>query len=152
MKQMKHLLSLALIAIAMFSFVACDDVDDDTKAPTFEGITLSRLVVESADTVTLTLNVKDKGKNAYIWRCEFGWVNKYDPTDIYSLSLSKETNPVTLDNPKYVFKAPNTPGTYIVSITPKISYIAGKTLYSDGPTLSETLVVKSKSEDDDSEF
>lgn len=152
MKQLKHLFSLALVAMTLFSFVACDDTDDETQAPTFESISLSRLVVESSDTITLKLNIKDKGKNAYIWRCEFGWVNKYDPTDKYSLALTKETYPITLDNPVYVFKAPKNPGTYVVSFTPKISYIAGKNLYSDGPTLTSTLVVKAKGSEENPEF
>ena len=149
MKTLNKILTLSVIITAMFAFMACDDDEASTRKPVFESITLSPKVTTPGENVTLTINIKDKGNNAYIWRSEFAWVNKNDPKDKYQLSLPKEMSPITLDNPSYQFKAPNNPGTYTVSITPKIAYIAGDNLYDDGPTLTAELVVKSSTGGDE---
>ena len=138
---MKQLKLFTAILLAVFMFTACDDVDDSISSPVFEGINLNPSIVHPGDTVTLTLNIKDKGKNAYIWRTTFKCQNNNDEKDVNTYELDKSTSAFSLITPTYQFKAPNVPGVYTITITPDISYIAGNKLYDKGPDLSARLEV-----------
>lgn len=76
---MKKITITAILAfIFAMATVSCED-DYDTRIPTFDGVTLTPDRCIPSTQITLSLNVKDKGENAYIYDTKITVVNDANP-------------------------------------------------------------------------
>lgn len=134
---MKKITITAILAfIFAMATVSCED-DYDTRIPTFDGVTLTPDKCIPSTQITLSLNVKDKGENAYIYDTKITVVNDANPRNEKTFKATKGV--FTLDNPTFKFQAPDSSGTYTVSVESKVSFSAGKTLYpTNQPAVQST--------------
>lgn len=122
---MKKIMSIATILVMALLSVSCDKYDVSCSVPVFEGLTITPDQCYANDEVKITLNIKSPGKNAYIYESVFVIYN--GSKEVSRTTLSK--NEFNLNYNTYKIKAPKTPGTYTISILPRISFTAGNVIY-----------------------
>lgn len=124
---MKKFISILSIFALTLLFSSCDDTDYSCTAPTFAGLTLSPNNCYPGDEVNVTLNIKNKGKNSYIYETILTVYNHGNAISSKKLKLDKSEFNLNYNTCKIV--APSSPGEYTIGITSKISYTAGSILY-----------------------
>lgn len=125
---MKRLISNSAILAILLSMIAvsCED-DYSTRIPKFDGVTLNPDKCIPGKEIELTLNVKDKGEHVYIYDTKITIVNDDNPKDQKPFTIPK--GGFSLSNPTYKFLAPDSSGTYTISVQAKVSFSAGDVLY-----------------------
>jgi len=93
---MKKLLLAATALVALFSFSACSDDDNESYPPTWKGFTLSPSSPSAGDSLTVTAVQDMKGHlinaTTYTWTLSCTLQKADDSVEEYSLTETDKTN------------------------------------------------------------
>ena len=100
---MKKITITAILAfIFAMATVSCED-DYGTRIPTFDGVTLTPDRCIPSTQITLSLNIKDKGENAYIYDTKITVVNDANPRNADQSIFGSKHRRLLLPDPLLIY-------------------------------------------------
>lgn len=123
---------LSTLFAAFFCAACSDDMESKSVKPTFSNIEVTPNTCNPGETVSATVNYKDKGAYFYF----YSQIITMDDSIVY------KSESHTTELPKNVkIIAPSKPGSHIVKYSSKVSYTSGTKLFDETESVQTTLNV-----------
>ena len=126
---------MLLIAASTLALQSCDNDDNDySVAPyTLESVTITPNPCSPEGQLTATVKLKDTGKYCYMYKMTYKYGDVSQSTQDFSTD--------SLGNYTFSFTAPKNEGTYNISVSATVGFVAGSTLYGATNSVNTTFEV-----------